>query len=197
MSGVLRHVPARTVEIPALIDGDDLAQLAAAHDLAHLLLIWIAQPLRAHLHHLLARLDRVARQLGVFQRVRHRLFAVAVLAGPHHFRQNPRVLVIAGADHHRVQFLVRQHFLGILEQLGPGAEQPLHIVGRPFAIHRPEIAHAAQIEIRIGLGRQFQHGAMAGRAMAHPDLPDLNAVVRARQSGRKSAPSALKLPRPR
>src|SRR5262249_1947426 len=39
------HVPARTIEVPTLADGDDLAELPASHDVAYPLLVWTAQPL--------------------------------------------------------------------------------------------------------------------------------------------------------
>ena len=93
------------------------------------------------------------------------------------------MLVIAGGDHHRIQFLVRQHFLGVLKHLGPGAEYPLRVVGGAFAVHRPEIADAAHIEIRIRLGGQLQHRAMAGSPVAAADLADLNAIVGAHNPG--------------
>src|SRR3954454_4414001 len=42
---IFRRMPARAVEVPALANGDHLAEFAAPHDIADLLLVWIAQPL--------------------------------------------------------------------------------------------------------------------------------------------------------
>src|SRR5437773_4944325 len=113
------YVPARAVVVPALADGDDFSQFAASDDFPHPVLIRATEPLRSHLHHLLARQDRGAGQLGVFQGIRQWLLAIAVLAGSYYLRQDSRVLVIAGPDHHRVQIRIGQHLLGVLKGLGP------------------------------------------------------------------------------
>src|SRR4051794_37953094 len=101
-------MPARTVEVPALADLDNLPEFAAANHLAHAMLIGIAQPLRSHLDYLLAVADGVARQFRVFQRIRHWLLAVAVLPCSDDLGQQPRMLMITGADHHSVEFAIRQ-----------------------------------------------------------------------------------------
>src|SRR5262249_30183289 len=80
---VLRNVPARTVVVPALANRDDLAELAAADDVANLMLVRTAEPLRSHLHDLLTGENGIARQLGILQGIRHRLLAIAVLPGAH------------------------------------------------------------------------------------------------------------------
>src|SRR5262249_1432455 len=65
----LGDVPARAVKIPALVDGDDFAELPTADDFAHLVLIGAAQPLRAHLHNLSAVGYRLPSQLRVLESV--------------------------------------------------------------------------------------------------------------------------------
>jgi hypothetical protein len=141
-------------------------------------LIRAAEPLRSHLHDLLAGQNRATGQLRVVQRVRHRLLAVAVLPRSYHLREDSRVLVIARSDHDRVESRVGQHLLGVLKRLRPLPEQPLRIVGRPLAIHRPEVADAAQVEIGVGRGGHLEHLAVARRPMSAADLADLDPVVR-------------------
>ncbi len=119
---LVRRMPARSVEIPALADGDDLTQLAFADHVPDLMLIGITQPLRPQLHHPIALQRGIPRQLGVFERIGHGLFAVAILAGAHHFSQKPGMLMVAGSDHHRVQLRVGQQLLGVLKGFGPHAE---------------------------------------------------------------------------
>jgi hypothetical protein len=51
------------------------------------------------------------------------------------------------------------------------------IVGSALAVYGPEVAYAAQVEIRIGLRGQLQHLAMVRAPMAAADLADLNAIV--------------------
>ena len=156
-------MPARPVEIPALADSDDLTQLAFADHIPYLMLIGIAEPLRPQLHHPIALQRRIPRHLGVFERIGHGLFAIAILTCAHHFRQQPGMLVIACADHHRVQLRVGQQLFRVLKGLGPHSEKLLGIVGGPIAVDRPEIADAAQIEVRVGLRRQLQHLPVAAR----------------------------------
>ena len=118
----LGDVPARAVEVPALADRDDFAELP----LRIMSRTWCWYGSLSHCDPIcttcLLGLDGVARQLGVLECVGHRLFAVAVLAGAHHFGQNPRVLMVAGGDHDRVQVLIGQHLFGVLVGLGLGAE---------------------------------------------------------------------------
>src|SRR4029434_4027859 len=73
---VLGYVPAWTVVVPTLADRDDLSQRPASKDSAHLVLVRRAEPLRPHLHHLRGRENRLARQFGVLEGVRHGLLAV-------------------------------------------------------------------------------------------------------------------------
>ena len=141
------------------------------------MLIRATQPLRSHLRHLLARQDGIAGQLGIFQGIRHWLFAIAVLAGSYYLRQDFRVLVIAGPDHHRVQFRIGQHLLGILKGLGTLPEKPLCVRGSALAIHRPEVTDAAQIEMRVGFSGHLEHLPVARRSVAAADLADLDPVI--------------------
>src|SRR5262249_3748889 len=83
----LRQMPPRSIEIPALIDRDDFAYFPAADDLTDLVVPGATDPLRAHLHYLLARSHRVPRQLGLFQGVGQRLLAITILAGADHLHQ--------------------------------------------------------------------------------------------------------------
>ena len=115
--GFLRHIPAGPVVVPALVDGHDLAQLALANHLPHALLVRIAQPLRPHLHHSIAFHNRISSKLGVFERIGHRLFAIAVLARAHHLRQDPRMLEIARSDHHRVEIFALEQFAEMYHRL--------------------------------------------------------------------------------
>ena len=89
------------------------------------------------------------------------------------------MLVIAGPDHHGVQIRIGQHLLGVLKGLGPLPEQPLCIVGRALAIHRPQVADAAQIEIRVRFGGHLEHLSMARPAVSAANLADLDPVIRA------------------
>jgi hypothetical protein len=89
------------------------------------------------------------------------------------------VLVIAGPDHHRVQVRVGQHLLRVLKGLGPLPEKPLRIVGSALAVHRPQVAYAAQIEIRVRFGGHLEHLPMARRPVSAADLADLDPVIRA------------------
>ena len=93
------------------------------------------------------------------------------------------MLVIAGADHDGIQILIRQHLFGKLEQLGARAKQPLRVVCGAIAVHRPEIADAAQIEIGVGLSRELQHGSMARRPVAASNLADLNSLIGPHNAG--------------
>jgi hypothetical protein len=92
------------------------------------------------------------------------------------------VLMIPGADHHRVQFGIGQQLLGILEALGALAEQLLRVIGRSLPVHRPEIAHAAQIEIGVCPGRELQHAPVTVGPVPASELANLNAIVGAHDS---------------
>ena len=76
--------PARAIEVPALIDRDDFPERSIAHDLAHAVLVRVAQPLGAHLHDLLAGPHCITSQLGIGQRVGHGLLAEAIFACAHY-----------------------------------------------------------------------------------------------------------------
>jgi len=130
------------------------------------------------LHHLLAAADSVACNLGVVKRVRHGLLAITILACPHHLGQDPGVLVIAGADHYRIQFSVGQQFFGILKRLRTRAKQFVSIRGGSFAVDGPEIADAAEIEFRVRCEGFFEHLAVAAGPMPTADLTNLNSIVR-------------------
>jgi hypothetical protein len=58
------------------------------------------------------------------------------------------------------------------------SEQALHVVGRAVPIHGPQIAHATEVEVRIGAGRQLEHLPVTRRSMAAADQADLDAIVR-------------------
>jgi hypothetical protein len=136
-------VPARAIKVPALADADHLAELAAPHNLAHLLLIRTTQPLRTHLHDLLTGEHSPARQFRILQRIRHRLLAVAILARPHYFSQQFRVLMVAGSNHDGIQFGICEHLLGVFERLRPFAEKLLRVIAGFLPVNRPEVADTA------------------------------------------------------
>ena len=92
------------------------------------------------------------------------------------------MLVIAGRNHDGVQIRIGEHLLGILKRPGPFSKQPLGVVGGSLAIHRPEVADAAQVEVGVGLGGHLEHLPVARRSMPTADQPDLDPIVRADNS---------------
>ena len=88
------------------------------------------------------------------------------------------MLVIARSDHHRVQLGIGEHLFGVLIRLRPASEQPPGIVCRSFAIHRPQVADAAQVEVRIGFGGHLEHLSMTRGPVPAADLANLDPIVR-------------------
>src|SRR5690349_10917165 len=142
-------MPPWSVEVPALADAHDLTEFAALHHLANAVLIWIAEPLRPHLDDLLACVHGVAGEFRVVQGVCHWFFAIAVLTSANHLGQETSVLMIPGSDHHSVQVLVRENLFGVLIGLWARAEQVMRMCRGAFPIYRPEVADAAEGEVRV------------------------------------------------
>src|SRR5205814_622595 len=86
---------------------------------------------------------------------------------------------------------IGQHLLGILKDLGPLPEKPLRILGSALAIHRPQVAYAAQIEIWVRFCGHLQHLPMARRPVPAADLADLDPVIRTQYPRVRSSSSSL------
>src|SRR4051794_2621140 len=134
---VVRDAPPRAVKVPTLIDGYDLAQFAGTNDIAHFVLIGIAEPLRAHLDNLLARPHGIASQQSILNGIGHGFLAIAVLAGLNNFRQDSRVLVISRSDHYRIKLRIREKFLGVFVPFWRLAEQLMRVIHCALPVDGP------------------------------------------------------------
>ena len=73
---------------------------------------------------------------------------------------------------------VGEHVLGVLEGGRSSAEELLGVARALLPVHRPDVADAAQVEVRVeGVGGSLEHPAQAVGPVAAADLADLDPVV--------------------
>ena len=170
--------PARAVVIPYDLDLAYIPQRPALDHVVRGPWIKLAAVLRAHLDDQVSLERGVARGLRFLEHVAHGLFHVGILAGLSRQFQNGRVRVLGRGNQDRVNVLERQQVLQVFEL----ARRPpvILLVSRRslLAVDRPQVAHGRHLDVVLVLeppGDPVELGA----AIADPDVPERNAVVRA------------------
>src|SRR5215472_7532259 len=136
------EAPAFLIDVPLLLDVDDLSNSPGTNYVPHGQLIGFAAVLRSHLHYLHGLFDRIACFLCLVKIVGKRLLYITVLAAAHDFLTKLGVLEITRCNQHCIDVFISQHLLGILILLWLQLESFFHLCGTLLAGHAPQIANS-------------------------------------------------------
>ncbi len=87
------------------------------------------------------------------------------------------MLMIAGGDHHSIQFRHGQQLFGVFELFHIAAEAALAVGGSTLAVQRPNVAHRHHPKVLLLL-THLHHVAVAPAATAAAQKCQVDAIVR-------------------
>jgi hypothetical protein len=164
------------VAVIAALSPGDLADATVAQGALRLPVAIVGRPVGADLQHLFVTPDGVTQLDRLFDGVRHRLFAVDMLARFERVAGDLRVPMIGRGDQHGVDiFAIKQLAivavaLAFRDGLGPRDSAPIDVADR----HHIDV---------VGLGPLDQAGDVTGSLAANANDPHANAAVGTQRRG--------------